>query len=329
MEWLILLISVLLTSGLSGYIVYRILRPRIQAAQELDTQTAKENEIIQEQNRLAEESRIWLENETKRLTEENTRLLLQKDSAIEQINTLNSSIGAMEKQAQEAADLFYTSKMEVAQENLARSLEIEAQKYQENVASFEAQYHETVAGLMEAYKSLEGNVAIMRATNDAAVAAAKRAAEMKDQQDYYRIQLSAADLHEIELLREVEPYLRDKEPLNKVIWKCYYEKPTTDMIGRVVGSGVHTGIYKLTEIATGKCYVGQAANIADRWKQHIKRGVGADTPTRNKLYPAMIAAGPENFTFEIVEECDRTLLDEREDFWQDYFKAKEFGYSIK
>jgi len=43
----------------------------------------------------------------------------------------------MEKQAQEAADLFYTSKMEVAQENLARSLEIEAQKYQENVASFE------------------------------------------------------------------------------------------------------------------------------------------------------------------------------------------------
>ena len=123
--------------------------------------------------------------------------------------------------------------------------------------------------------------------------------------------------------------MRDKEPLNKVIWKCYYEKPTTDMIGRVVGSGVHTGIYKLTEIATGKCYVGQAANIADRWKQHIKRGVGADTPTRNKLYPAMIAAGPENFTFEIVEECDRTLLDEREDFWQDYFKAKEFGYSIK
>jgi hypothetical protein len=33
---------------------------------------------------------------------------------------------------------------------------------------------------METYKQLEGNVAIMRATNDAAVAAAKRAAEMKD-----------------------------------------------------------------------------------------------------------------------------------------------------
>ena len=329
MEWIVLFTIGLLIASSSAGIVYLLLRPRIQAAQELDTQTAQRNEEILEQNRLAEESRIWLETETKRLTEENSRLLLQKDSTLEQINTLNSSITAMEKQAQEAADLFYTSKMEVAQENLARSLEIEAQKYQENVASFEAQYQETVAELMEQYKSLEGNVALMRSMNDAAVAAAKRAAEMKDQQDYYRIQLSAADLHEIELLREVEPYLRDKEPLNKVIWKCYYEKPTTDMIGRVVGSGIHTGIYKLTEIATGKCYVGQAANIADRWKQHIKRGVGAETPTRNKLYPAMIAAGPENFTFEIVEECDRTLLDEREKYWTDYFKAQEFGFSIR
>jgi hypothetical protein len=43
----------------------------------------------------------------------------------------------------------------------------------------------------------------------------------------------------------------------------------------------------------------------------------------------MIAAGPENFTFEVVEICDRAALDAREDYWQDYFKAKEFGYSIK
>jgi hypothetical protein len=42
--------------------------------------------------------------------------------------------------------------------------------------------------------------------------------------------------------------LRDKEALNKVIWKVYYEKPYTDMIGRVIGQGVKTGIYKITNI---------------------------------------------------------------------------------
>lgn len=329
MEWLILLIAILGSVGVGWVIAQRYYQPRVYAAQKIDEETAQFNEELHEKNRLLTEGKLWLEAETKRLTDENTKLLLQKDSTLEQINTLNSSITAMEKQAQEAADLFYNSKLEVAKENLARSLEAEAQKFEENVASFKVQYDETVAGMMEEYKVLEANVSQMRATNDAAVAAAKRAAELADQQDYYRIQLSAADLHEIELLRQVEPYLRDKEPLNKVIWKCYYEKPTTDMIGRVIGSGTHTGIYKITEISTGKCYVGQAANLSDRWKQHIKRGVGADTPTRNKLYPAMIAAGPENFTFEVVEECDRALLDEREDYWQDYFKAKEFGYSIK
>lgn len=316
------LILILASAGISGLIVYLVLRPKLKSRIQFDEQAYAQNQQLIE-------SIKFLEDTKDKLHENVTILEGRHIQLTTELSGLQNTIQIVEQQAQEAADLFYNTKMQVAQENLAKSLEEEAQKYQENVASFQVQYDETVAGLMEQYKQLEGNVALMRATNDAAVAAAKRAEELKNQQDYYRIQLSAADLHEIELLREVEPYLRNKEPLNKVIWKCYYEKPTTDMIGRVVGSGVHTGIYKLTEIATGKCYVGQAANIADRWKQHIKRGVGADTPTRNKLYPAMIAAGPENFTFEIVEECDRTLLDEREDFWQDYFKAKEFGYSIK
>lgn len=316
------LILILASAGISGLIVYLVLRPKLKSRIQFDEQAYAQNQQLIE-------SIKFLEDTKDKLHENVTILEGRHIQLTTELSGLQNTIQIVEQQAQEAADLFYSTKMQVAQENLAKSLEEEAQKYQENVASFQVQYDETVAGLMEQYKQLEGNVALMRATNDAAVAAAKRAEELKNQQDYYRIQLSAADLHEIELLREVEPYLRDKEPLNKVIWKCYYEKPTTDMIGRVVGSGIHTGIYKLTEIATGKCYVGQAANIADRWKQHIKRGVGADTPTRNKLYPAMIAAGPENFTFEIVEECDRTLLDEREDFWQDYFKAKEFGYSIK
>ena len=77
------------------------------------------------------------------------------------------------------------------------------------------------------------------------------------------------------------------------------------------------------------CYVGQAVNIADRWKQHIKRAVGAEERTNNKLYPAMDKIGPWNFTFEVIEECPRELLNEREDYWQDFYDAKEYGYSIK
>lgn len=43
----------------------------------------------------------------------------------------------------------------------------------------------------------------------------------------------------------------------------------------------------------------------------------------------MMEFGVENFSFEIIEECDRSLLNNREDYWQEFYKAKEFGYSIK
>ena len=43
----------------------------------------------------------------------------------------------------------------------------------------------------------------------------------------------------------------------------------------------------------------------------------------------MLKDGVENFTFEVIEECPRNELNDKEDYWQEYFKAKEFGYSIK
>ena len=39
--------------------------------------------------------------------------------------------------------------------------------------------------------------------------------------------------------------------------------------------------------------------------------------------------GVENFSFDNLEECTKSQLNDREDYWQDFFKAKEFGYSIK
>lgn len=57
-------------------------------------------------------------------------------------------------------------------------------------------------------------------------------------------------------MRSIIPKLRNAEPINKVIWKVYYEKPYTDLVGRVIGSGQHTGIYKITNTINNMCYVG-------------------------------------------------------------------------
>ena len=322
MQIILTIILIILAAIIAGVGVYLFLKPRLVATQEQDLETLKENEKLKEQYKLLCNQNLELENNKNKLNAE-------KESIISNIEILNQSMQTTKDQAELAAQQFYDLEMELAQTKLNQDIVNATQATKENIESFQIEYDEIVQDMLKEFRELSNGVQEMKSTHAAAVEAAKRAEEMKTQTDFYRIQLDELDKKEIEALRSIEHLLRNTEPLNKIIWKCYYEKPTTDMIGRVVGSGTHTGIYKLTEISSGKCYVGQAANIADRWKQHIKRGVGAEAPTRNKLYPAMLAVGPESFTFEIIEECDRSLLDAREDYWQDYFKAKEFGYSIK
>lgn len=194
---------------------------------------------------------------------------------------------------------------------------------------FLLEWRKTSEKLLNDKNALAAQIEEERATLNAAIDAAKRAQLEQIKKDYYKIMLDSAAQEDIEHLRSIEPLLTRPESLNKIIWKVYYEKPVSDMIGRVVGDTTKTGIYKITHCASEMAYVGQAVDIASRWRQHIKRGLGAETPTQNKLYPAMKKFGPEAFMFEILEECDRNKLDEREDYWQDFYRVKEFGYSIK
>ena len=276
------------------------------------------------------ESNAELERKNSELDQQRRELLYECENLRYRQDDLRSSIGSMQQtyqtmreNAEQAAEMVYESSLATAQERLSIAAEKEREKYRAIVEGFQnelqitmqegaAAYVDNIAAQEQKCRELTQKYDALLADTNAAIEAAKRAEEIKQSANFYKINLSELDIDEIRMLKNVAPYLRDKEPLNKVIWKVYYEKPTADMVGRVVGSGIHTGIYKITDIESGKCYVGQAANIADRWKQHIKRGLGAETPTRNKLYPAMNSIGPENFTFEIIEECPKEELSNRE-----------------
>lgn len=253
---------------------------------------------------------------------------------------IKQALEDLKETQQKAADDLYSQALNIAENSYQQEIDRisndlfqqreEAKKlYLETTEEAVGDYLKAINEKQKEFSYWTDQMNALQENVQVALEAAKRKQEMETKQDYYRICLSDEDIAEIKRLREVLPYLRDKTPLNKVIYKVYYERPLTDMIGRVVGPGIHTGIYKITNVDNQMCYVGQAANIADRWKQHCKRGVGAEDWTQNKLYPAMYSLGVENFTFEIVEECDRSRLNEREDYWQEYFHAKDFGYSIK
>lgn len=197
-------------------------------------------------------------------------------------------------------------------------------------ADFVSNLEVEVAQLLEKKLRTLADLSDLQAKVGAAVEVSKRNMEEETQQNFYRLQLSTEDIADIKKLREIEPFLRHPDVLNKLIYKCYYENAYTALVGRIFEKKrPYCGIYKITNIQNHMAYVGQSVDIAERWRQHIKRGVGAEAVTRNKLYPAMKELGPENFTFELIEECPAKELDAKEDFWQDFYKVKEFGYSIK
>lgn len=321
---------------LGAGLLYLGLRNKLKATIELDTQTKEENaKIIEESQRL-----LQTQNQ---LNEKISNLNNDYNSLIKEIDFLKDKKKILDDNYQQAslnAEMYCQKANELASEKFAQSAEQMAQKYQQAEDNYQQEYLKAIEESTKEYTNLiiqkqeelnkiSQELIEAKAKQNAIVEANKRAEEVKQKEQFYKLNLSEIDIEEIKKLRSIIPYLRSAEPINKVIWKVYYEKSYTDLIGRVIGQGIHTGIYKITNIENQKCYIGQAVNIADRWKQHIKRGVGAEAPTRNKLYPAMYELGPEQFTFEILEECDKSLLDSREDYWQEFYQAKEFGYSIK
>lgn len=322
-----------------------------------EQETAVKNSIIELQSEQAKaeqefhQKQLVLNRELNDSVQHYSEVTANKEWEVKQLETKRAElIQAIEDLKQAYDKINETSKqsakdIEIFAINLvAENIEKRSQELQQQYRDYEEQYQQDVLTIMqEAVKHYQEITATAQEAADHALAklddlqdrinviveANKRAAQDKEKQDFYRLQLSQQDKEEIAKIRSIEPYLRSSEPLNKVIWKVYYEKPYAELIGRVLGADRKVGIYKITSLIDGKCYVGQSTDVAERWKQHIKRGIGADTPTRNKLYPVMLATGVENFTFELLEECHALQLNEREDYWQKVYHAIDFGYSIK
>lgn len=84
-----------------------------------------------------------------------------------------------------------------------------------------------------------------------------------------------------------------------------------------------TGIYKITNLMTGRFYIGQSKNIERRYIEHCTRSHDKEIVDLNiNLW------GKENFSLEILEECPIDKLDEREDYYIKLYNAVELGYNI-
>lgn len=272
-------------------------------------------------------------------------LVQQKEVVGQELREAVEKAAEMQTQAENSAQSYYNHYMDLAKDRFNTDLELAETQYNDAIQNFEQEYLTLIEDSANEFsqKLQEKQNELQLAQKDLDIIysdlnskkeeinnineSLKLLKAEKEQQDFYKIKLSSRDIEEINLLREIIPHLRDGEPVNKIIWKSYYEKPFNDLIGRVVGSGKHCGIYKITNCEDGMAYVGQSVDIIERWRTHVKSGLGI-AASNNKLYTAMQSVGVENFTFEILEECPRVALNDREKTWISNFNTNSYGYNM-
>ena len=225
------------------------------------------------------------------------------------------------KQMVEQFEVTERQKIERILEKIAEQSEIDIyellnryDKYEEYVKKKE---QEIVEGLKDAAAKYAATISTYR---------------QQDQEEQkltaYMIQLSENDREDIDfLIREVVPKIHNPQLQNKLIWTEYVMKPTGELLKRILPDKDCSGIYKITHAETKKSYIGRSTSVYKRLQEHIKSSLGVGTIADQWVHHEMRAQGIENFTFELVEECDKDKLSEREKHYISFFQTDVYGYN--
>lgn len=216
-------------------------------------------------------------------------------------------------------------------ENYCQVLEKQYDEYEEEYDMYkdalETSYSNRQLELMRELAEVQEELDQIKATRTAARQAITREKEIEQKLSFYCLQIPEIELRDIEILESIKPKLANPRILSMLIWQTFWQKPMNTLCANVIGAKTKTGIYKITNQKTKECYIGQAVDLATRWKQHAKCGLGIDTPAGNLLYKSMMEFGIWNFSWEILEEVSPAQLNEKEAYYIDLYDSKNYGYN--
>ena len=297
---LLIIISILLVIY-SGYVLQHI--------HKINTEVDEENK-----NLLNEKEKICIEIKGKEKELKNCK---------EQLEDLQNNISKTIDNQKELSQKAFESYCEILEHNY-NDYEEEYDTYKK---ALEDAYSERQLELMKDIDETQKELDKIKSTRAAAIQALTREKEIEEQLSFYCLHISDNELKDIAVLESVKPKLINPRILSMLIWQTYWRTPMTNLCNNVIGKTTKTGIYKITNQKTKECYIGQAVDLASRWKDHAKCGLGIDTPAGNKLYKAMQEYGIWSFSWEVLELCSKDLLNEKEKYYINLYQSKEYGYN--
>ena len=262
----------------------------------------------------------------------------RKTQLQEDLNALNQQMVTASQLAQEAAASCAQAALDVAMAGVEGSLEALSHEYQKAADDYDKEYLKLMADLVQDMNNtmsikkkqiddLEQQRESLAQSVAATIQARVREKEIKEQLHFYCLTVDPIDLADIETLEKIKGRLNKPRILSMLIWQTYYQRPMTQLCNDVLGANPVTGIYKITNQTTDQVYIGQARDVAARWKEHAKCGLDIDRPVGNKLYQAMVEDGISNFSWELLEACSAAQLNEKERKYIELYQSAEFGYN--
>lgn len=330
--WILLAIS-LLVFGISGILYYKVINEH-NTIQKINEDIIQQNNTIEEKNkelRKISESlkieKIMVSNQLNDLQNEHKR---EKERLQDLQNTINTTIDNQNQLAQTAYENYCENL-----ENKKRIKEQEILESEEWLNKALEKHQEEVLNNMEILDSkykkekdkIEEDLEQLKATRAAIIQANIKEKEIEENSTFYCLTISEIDKADIKMLENIKPQLNKPRVLSMLIWSTFFQKPMTALCNNIIGTSTVTGIYKITNQVTKECYIGQSVDISKRWKDHAKCGLGIDTPAGNKLYKAMQTYGIWNFSWEVLEQCSKDLLDEKEKYYIELYDSYNFGYN--
>lgn len=300
---MLILNFILLSIGLILlYQAKKIKIQRIEQNNKIKQQINQKEKELSTLKKQAETCQLFINNSKKNL-----------DIIHEECNRINQE----KRQKQKELNDYY--------ESLKQEIDKTYKQYQ---VTKEEEFNKNIEQLEKSRQLVEDQLTQIQAVYEAATAARLREQEQQDKKLFYQLQISKNQISDIQKLEEWKDQLYDPTIVSKIIWSSYVIKPASDLCNRVLGSSTVCGIYKITNLITKEVYIGQSVNISDRFKQHIKCGLGIDASATNKLYNNMQEYGVWNFTFELLQKCSRDKLNEKERFWINMYQSNKVGMNI-
>lgn len=266
-----------------------------------------------------------LTNQIKELSDTYHDYTLKVQNIVEEIQTVKAK-------AEETTANYIANQKQITADYIANQQQLAKQKVkainantQQEIAAIHEDLQNIRCSAAQQKEQIQNELNKLKASLSAGVEARLREQQKKDKINFYKLSINDADLADVKMLENLKTSFHKPVVLSKLIWTQYFQKQMTELCDRVLGKKTVCGIYKITNLLTEQCYIGQSVNISDRWKQHCKCGLGIEASATNVLYNSMQKDKVWNFTFELLQECPRNLLNEKEAFWIDTYSSNIYG----